>query len=185
MFVFSRHRYYVLNVRDITYDHRSSCLCVPGKYLALYDWQIIYDHRCLCLSLPEFQTVPFCSTYRPRLSFLMLVSFWVKYRVFIVRHMIYNHHCLCLCLQELHTVSLLFDISSMIDHPYFCFSPPEFNSVSLMFDMSSMIIILYVCVFQSSILPYIVCETQLYTTKKNKVLLTFQRYPIITNGFQI
>ena len=157
MFVRSRDKFIVRNVRQIIYNHYHICFCSPEintvfimfnisymlkvVYIRIFQSSILYfivRHIIHDQWSPVFLLVTsrvkyhfFVVWHYQWLLLFMFVSSRDKYRSINIRHIIYNHRRLCLC-------------------------PPEINTVPVMFDISSMLIVAYVCVFHSSILYLIV-----------------------------
>ena len=82
MFVYSRHKYHVPNIRHMIYDYHSLCLCIRDIKTGSIMFDIIYDHRSSC----------FC--HRD------------KNRVLDVRQMIYDHRSVSVSLPDQNTMSV-------------------------------------------------------------------------------
>ena len=172
MFVYSRHKYHVPNVRhNIIYDCLSLCLRIRDicKYCVDNVWHIIYDHRSSYFYLTEIKSVSLMFDRWSMIIVLYFVFYRYEYRVLNVRQVIYDQHssyvcipdfvpcpyCLhiihdlpsiCLCLSEFNSI-LLYDIS-ICERRCFCLCNPEINTVPLTFDISSIIIVVYILVLQ-------------------------------------
>ena len=97
MFVFSRYKGRVHNVRHIIYDHCSSCLCVPE-----------INTLSLMLDISTMIVVVYVCDLQSPIPNL------------IVRYIIHDHPSLCLCLPELNIISRLYDMCSVIIFVHVC-----------------------------------------------------------------